>query len=168
MARTIVIIIEILLSFLLQTTVFRWFELAGTLPNFLLILTVSHGFLGGRKRGLMVGIGCGLLIDLMYGDIIGISAIILMTIGYFNGYFRKIFTKTDKVIPIILIGFSQFVYFLLYYIVNFLLRGKLNVFYYFITIGLPEIVYTTIVAILFYRIIYFIDIKINDLRKKEA
>ena len=168
MLRIIVIIIEIILSFLIQTTVFPWFELAGTVPNLLLILTVSYGFLGGRKLGIFVGISRGLLVYFIYGDIIGISAIIFIVIGYINGYSGKIFNRDDKIIPIVLIGFSQFVYFILYYIFNFLLRGKLNIAYYFITIGLPEIVYTTLFAILIYRLIYVIDEKINGILKKEA
>lgn len=168
MSHAIIIFIEIIISFLLQTTVFQWFELADTVPNLLLILTVSQGFLRGRKVGLLTGIICGLLIDLMYGDIVGVSAIIYMTIGYINGYSGKIFNKADKIVPVVLVGFSQFAYFILYYTFNFLLRGKLNIFYYFITIGLPEIVYTTLVAIFIYRLIYFIDVKIDGILKKEA
>lgn len=168
MLKLIIIILEILISFLLQTTVFQWFKLAGTVPNLLLILTVSGGFLGGRKRGLFVGIACGLLMDLMYSDILGVSAIIYMTIGYFTGHLGKIFNRDDKVVPIVLIGFNGLAYFILYYTLNFLLRGKLNIVYYFITIGLPNIVYTTLIAIILYRLILFIDIKIDDISKKEA
>jgi rod shape-determining protein MreD len=165
---TLVIFIEIIISFLLQTTVFRWFKLAGTVPNILLILTAAYGFLKGRKVGLSVGIACGLLIDFMYGDLLGISAIIYMVIGYANGYIGKIFNREDKIVPIVLIGFSQFAYFILYYTFNFLLRGKVNIFFYFMTIGLPEIVYTTLIAIIFYRLISFIDVKVNSILKKEA
>ena len=96
MLQIIVIFIEIIISFLLQTTVFRWFELAGTVPNILLILTVSYGFLKGRKAGLFVGIACGLLIDFIYGDLLGISAIIFMTIGYGNGYIGNHFSKFNS------------------------------------------------------------------------
>lgn len=166
--RIIVIAIEILICFLLQTTVFQWFVLAGTVPNLLLIITVTYGFLRGKKVGIGVGIICGLLVDFMYGDIIGVYAIFYMLIGYGNGFCGKIFNKSDKVVPIVLVGFSQFVYFILYYTFNFLLRGKLNIFFYFTTIGLPEIVYTTIASIFVYRIFYNIDNKIDDLYKKEA
>ncbi len=168
MLNTIIIILEILISFLLQTTVFQWFELAGTVPNILLILTVSLGFLSGKNTGIFVGLLSGLLIDLMYGDIIGISAIIYISIGYVNGYLGLVLNRADKIVPIILISISQFAYFILYYIFNFLLRGKINIYYYFINIGLPEIVYTTIVAIFLYRIIYNINIKKESLARKES
>ncbi|NLJ90021.1 MAG: rod shape-determining protein MreD [Clostridiales bacterium] len=168
MLRIVVIFIEIIISFLLQTTVFRWFKLAGTVPNMLLILTVAYGFLKGRKAGLFVGIASGLLVDFMYGDLIGITAIIYMVIGYANGYVGKIFNREDKIVPIVLTGFSQFAYFILYYTFNFLLRGRVNIFFYFMTIGLPEIVYTTLIAIIYYRIISFLDVKIDGILKKEA
>lgn len=168
MLRILVIIIEILLSFLLQTTVFQWFKLANTVPNILLILTVAHGFLGGKNRGLGVGIACGLLIDLMYGDIVGVSAIIYMIIGYMNGYLGNVFSRVAKIVPIALVALSQFIFFILYYVFNFLLRGKLNIFHYFISIGLPEIVYTTIVAIFLYRLIFYIEEKIDQPLKEEA
>ena len=164
----VVLFIEIIISFLLQTTVFQWFKLAGTVPNILLILTVSYGFLKGRKAGLFVGIACGLLIDFMYGDLLGISAIIYMVIGYANGYIGKIFNKEDRIVPIVLTGFSQFAYFILYYTFNFLLRGKVNIFFYFINIGLAEIVYTTLAAIVFYRLISYVHKKIDGILKKEA
>ena len=164
----IVIAIEILICFLLQTTIFKQFALAGIVPNLLLIITVTYGFLRGRKVGIAVGITCGLLVDFMYADLIGIYAVIFMLIGYANGLFGKIFNRSDRVVPIVLIGFSQFGYFILYYIINFLLRGKLNIFFYFTTIALPEIVYTTIISILVYRIFYNIDNKIDGLYKKEA
>lgn len=164
----VVIAIEILICFLLQTTVFQRLALAGTVPNLLLIITVTYGFLRGRKVGIVVGITCGLLVDFMYGDIIGIYAIIYMLIGYVNGFSGRIFNRLDKIVPIVLVGFSQFAYFILYYTVNFLLNGKLNIFFYFTIIGLPEIVYTTIVSIFVYRIFYNIDNKIDGLYKKEA
>lgn len=164
----IVIAIEILICFLLQTTVFQWFALAETVPNLLLIITVTYGFLRGKKVGIAVGIICGLLVDCMYSDIIGVYAIMYMLIGYVNGFCGKIFNRSDRVVPIVLIGFSQLAYFILYYTVNFLLHGKVNIFFYFTTIGLPEIVYTTIVSIFVYRIFYNIDNRIDGLYKKEA
>lgn len=168
MIRGIVILIEIIICFLLETTIFQWFALAGIVPNFLLILTVSYGFMRGKIPGFVVGIICGLMIDFMYGDFIGLYGIIYMTIGFINGYFHKIFNSDDKIIPVVLIGFSQTAYFFLVYIFTFLLRGRLNVIFYFITIGIPEIVYTTLISIFFYRILYKLDVYLDGFLKKEA
>ena len=137
-------------------------------PQFFTNYNCNIWFLRGRKVGIVVGIICGLLVDSMYANIIGVYAIMFMLIGYANGSFGKIFNRSDRVVPIVLIGFSQLAYFVLYYVTNFLLRGKLNIFFYFTTIALPEIVYTTIISIIVYRIFYNIDNKIDALYKKEA
>ena len=68
----------------------------------------------GRKVGIAVGIICGLLVDSMYANIIGVYAIMFMLIGYANGSFGKIFNRSDRVVPIVLIGFSQLL--ILFYI----------------------------------------------------
>lgn len=168
MIRIIVIILEMLICFLLQTTVFRWFALAGIVPNLLLILTVSYGFMKGKIEGLIVGLACGFIIDLAYGNVLGLYAAIFMTIGFFIGHLTKVLNTNDNFIPILLVSISQLSYFLLSYIFTFLLRGRLNIIFYFITIGLPEIVYTTLVSIFAYRIINKIDVYLDGRFKKEA
>lgn len=152
MKRFIVVTLEILICFLLQTTLFQWFRLAGVTPNLLLILTVSIGFMRGRKEGLFIGFICGLLIDVYYGDIIGICTLIYLIIGYLSGYANKIFVEEDFSIPLLLIGAGELIYFFLYYVLEFLLRGRLNIVYYFIHIGLPRIIYTVVVSIFVYRL----------------
>ncbi len=167
MKRIIVLAIELILCFLLQTTVFQWFSLAHTVPNLLLILTVSSGFMKGRKEGLAVGFFSGLLIDFCFGDIIGLFALIYMVIGYLNGYAHKVFVKEDFTIPILLISVSELLYFFLHYIFNFLLRGKLNLGYYFIRIGMPEVVYTVLISILMYKLLNFINLKLDKKVEEE-
>ncbi len=168
MKRFLIVTLEIIILYLLQTTVFQWFLLAGVTPNLLLILTVSIGFMRGRKEGLIVGFICGLLIDLTYGDVVGVCALIYLLIGYLNGYANKIFVKDDFTIPFILIGLSEFMYFFLYYTLEFLLRGKLNIIYYFIHIGLPKMVYTVVVALLLYRLLNMINIELLSKKDEEA
>lgn len=164
MKRFIVVTLEILICFLLQTTVFHWFRLAGVTPNLLLILTVSIGFMRGRKEGLFIGFICGLLIDVYYGDLIGICALIYLIIGYLSGYANKIFAKEEFSIPLLLIGLGELIYFFLYYVLEFLLRGRLNIIYYFIHIGLPRIIYTVVVSIFLYRLLN----KLNSLLEHRA
>jgi rod shape-determining protein MreD len=157
--RFFVVTLEILICFLLQTTVFQWFRLAGVTPNLLLILTVSIGFMRGRKEGLFIGFICGLLIDVYYGNLIGICALIYLVIGYLSGYANKIFAREDLSIPLLLIGVGEFIYFFLYYVLEFLLRGRLNIIYYFIHIGFPRIIYTVVVSTFMYKLLN----KINSL-----
>ncbi len=80
----------ILLCFILQTSVFRWFDFAGIVPNLLILLTASYGFMDGEKTGLLIGFFCGLLCDIFFADYIGLFALIYMYIGFVCGFFHKI------------------------------------------------------------------------------
>ncbi|MGB8455052.1 MAG: rod shape-determining protein MreD [Anaerocolumna sp.] len=168
MKRFIVVVIEIIICFLLQTTVFQWLALAHVTPNLLLILTVAVGLMRGRTEGLAVGFVCGLLIDFCYGDIVGLYALIYMIIGYLAGFSHRIFVKDDLTIPILLVGISQFIYFFLFYVFEFLLKGKLNILFYLVRIGLPEIVYTVMVSIVLYKLLNIINTQIDRKEEEEV
>ena len=91
MRRKLILAVLILLAFVLQGTVFQTLSIASIVPNLLLILTVSFGFMRGKKEGLFVGFFAGLLLDIMFGTVIGFYALIYMYIGYLNGFFKRIF-----------------------------------------------------------------------------
>lgn len=168
MKRFIILTIEIIICFLLQTTVFQWFSLANVVPNLLLVVTVSSAFMHGQKEGLLVGFFSGLLVDFCFGNVIGMYAFIYMFVGYINGYSNKIFDMDDMTVPIILIGVSEFIYFFLYYILEFLLRGKLNIFFYFTRIGLPEIIYTVFISIFLYKLLLYINEHMIHIEEEEV
>ena len=47
--------VMVIVLFLLETTVFHYFEIASVKPNLLLILTASFGFMEGKREGMYVG-----------------------------------------------------------------------------------------------------------------
>ena len=47
MKRNIIMVLTILISFVLQTTVFQFFNFGGIAPNLLIIVTASYGFYAG-------------------------------------------------------------------------------------------------------------------------
>ena len=53
MRRKITLAFLILAAFLLQTTVFQYFQIASVTPNLLLILTSAFGLMRGKKEGLI-------------------------------------------------------------------------------------------------------------------
>ena len=69
--KRILPVVMILAAFLLQTTVFQSIKLAGAVPNLLLVLTITYGYLRGRTSGLVIGFLSGLLLDCLYGSVIG-------------------------------------------------------------------------------------------------
>lgn len=156
MLNTLASIFFLITSFLLQSTLFSTFSVGGIVPNLLIIVVASIGFLVGRKHGLLVGFAAGLMMDVFFGSVLGIYALFYMYVGYLNGLFKKILFPNDFKLPIMLIIGSNFLYGHCCYIVFFLLRGDFHYFYYLRKIIIAETVYTTLMACLLYPIIQFV------------
>jgi len=168
MLRKVIIAILIFISFLLESAVFNHFALADIVPKFTIILTSAFGFMRGDKEGMVIGFLCGLLSDIFFGGVLGFYALILTYIGYINGKFSRIFYPEDIKLPIALIIVSDLSYGVLCYILLFLLRGRFYFPYYFISIILPEALYTIVVTVFVYPIILKINQMLEAREKRRA
>ncbi len=147
----------IIIAYLFQTTLFKVISIAGIVPNILMIITSSFGLMRGKNEGMFTGFCAGLIADIFFMDIIGFYALVFMSIGYLNGLFRRIFYPEDIKLPMILIGLSEMLYCFICYIFLFLLRGRMNLGYFFVHIMLPDVVYTVLVTLLLYKGILFLN-----------
>jgi len=161
--RKVCVAVLIIICFLLQSTVFKGLAFAGIVPNLLVILTASFGFMRGENEGLIIGFFSGLLCDIFYGDVLGFYALILMYIGYLNGKFNRIFYPEDIKLPLGLIIVSDISYSMTCYILLFLLQGKFNFSFYFINVILPEAVYTILVTCILYPVILKLNERLESL-----
>ena len=157
MKRVIIIVFTVLAGFLLQTTALQFIALAGVVPNLLIIITAADGYMNGRSKAMFTGVLCGLLMDLMYGEIIGLYTLFFLVIAYLNGLVHKFYFKDDFTIPIILVGISDFLFNLFYYITEFLLRNRLNFGVYLKKIIIPEMIYTILVSIVIYKVLHSVN-----------
>lgn len=154
MIRKITMTLLILITFILQSTVFQSLSIASIAPNLLLILTVSFGFMRGKKEGIFVGFFCGILIDIFYGNLLGFYALLYMYIGYLNGFLFKVYYDEDVKVPMILTAISDLAYGFVVYGLQFMLRGRLHVMNYVWHIMLPEMIYTVLITVIVYRPLY--------------
>ncbi len=168
MLRKTVTALLILFCFLLQTTVFRSLNFGGIIPNLMIILTSSFGFMRGEREGLLIGFFCGLLCDVFYGDILGFYAMVLMYVGFVNGKFSGIFYPQDIKLPMALILLSDLTYGVTCYVLLFLLRGRLDFTYYLLNIIVPEAIYTIIVTLLLYPLVLGINGILEAREKRRA
>ncbi|WMC92762.1 rod shape-determining protein MreD [Kineothrix sp. MB12-C1] len=168
MKRVVVVTFLIFICFLLQCTVFQALAFGGIVPNLLIVLTASFGFMRGERSGLLIGFLSGLFIDIFFGDVIGFYALLYMYIGYTNGKFNRIFYPEDIKLPIVLIIGSDLFYGLVCYLLLFLMRARFNIVHYFRHIILPEIVYTIVITIFLYPIILWINRKLENSEKRGA
>lgn len=158
----------VLLCFLMQTTVFHHIALAGEVPNLILIVVVAVAYMRGRMEGMYVGFASGMLIDLIYGDIVGMNAILFVVIGYVVGFCNEIYYRDEISVPLIIIAICDFMFNFAYYVFNFLLRGRLDVLYYIWRTILPEVVYTVLVAVVLYRLLHSLNYYLEQKEYKEV
>ena len=68
--RPLVTVLIVIICFLLESTVFQSLSFASITPNLLIVVTASFGFMRGKKEGMLVGFLSGLIIDVLFGDLI--------------------------------------------------------------------------------------------------
>lgn len=168
MKKVIIVILSVITLFVLQGTLFRALDFGNTVPNLLIIITVSVSLMRGDKAGLLTGFFAGLLLDIFTGPTIGIYALIYMYIGYANGGLSKIFFPEDIKLPLIMVVLSDFIYGVCVYTLLFLLRGKTDFSFYFKNVIIPEIIYTIIITLMLYPIILFVNKKLREEEIRKA
>ena len=161
MHRMIFYITMLVGGFFLQTGIFTELSLGGIVPNLLLICTVSIGMIRGKKEGCIIGFIFGIMMDALYAMYFGVYALLLAVLGYISGYVQQIFYEEDMTLPIVVIGLSDFLYNIAIYLFGFFSRGRTNFIFYLGHIILPEIIYTLILAVFIYRLITYINKKIE-------
>lgn len=150
MVRLIVTLLEMLFCFLLQTSLFSFLRISGVVPNCLLILVITVAYTRGQIPAILTGFFAGLLLDLCFSETVGFCAIIYMIIAFLAGYAHKIYFERDYFVPGALVLAGELIYSFLYYVLFFLLRGKLELHTYFIYTILPRILYTILVSLALY------------------
>ena len=168
MLRKVIVTFFILFCFILQCSVFGNIAFAGIIPNLLIILTSSFGFMRGEKEGLLIGFFCGLLNDVFFGNFLGFYALLLMYIGYLNGKFSRIFYPEDIKLPMALIITSDLSYEIICYILMFMLRGKFQFSYYFTHVIFPEALYTIVITLFLYPLILTVNGSLEAYEKRRA
>lgn len=168
MKRKIITVCIIIACFILECTVFQKISFASITPNLMIIVTSSFGFMRGKREGMMVGFLSGLLIDIMFSDLIGFYTLIYTVLGYANGFFRKIFYDDDVKLPLILIATSDFLYGNIVCIFMFIMRSRFNYFYYLKSIIFPELIYTILVTLVLYQLILQINKKLESEEQRSA
>ena len=156
MIRIAVIFLELILCFIMQSTVMPAISLAGVVPDLLLIVIITVAYTRGRIAGMFTGFAAGLLTDVCFHEIVGVCALLYLCIGYVAGYSQKIYDERDYVFPMLMTAVGEFLYSFAYYVIYFLLRSKTEFGYYFVHIILPRMVYTILAAVLLYPLFHWI------------
>ena len=143
----------ILIFFLVQNNIFAASSLIATVPNLLLILVFSFGFIRGSLEGMLIGFFCGLLNDVFFGDIIGFSALMYSVLGYVMGLLGNLYYTDFVNMPLILCLFSMLAYHIGTYLFAFLIPGHRGFGAYLTSVAIPELLYTGLMTLLLYPLL---------------
>lgn len=158
----------ILAAFLIQTSVFPLMTMFSSVPNLLLILTFSLGFIYGSMTGMLCGFFAGLLLDLFYTGPFGFYCLIYMALGYTNGIFSRYYYDDFISLPLIMCAANELIYNLYIFLFRFLFRGKTDIIFYFTDIILPELLFSLLITLLIYRIFLKVGKKLDSMEQRRG
>lgn len=150
--RTLLNIVLILFAFLLQTAFFPMISSVSTVPNLLLILTFSFGFIYGSTHGILSGLLSGFLLDMFYSVPCGFFMLIFIYIGFINGLFTNYYYDDYLTLPVLLCTVSELIYNAALLILRFFTVGGVDIVYSLIHIFVPEAVFSLLLTLLMYKL----------------
>jgi rod shape-determining protein MreD len=89
----------VLLTVLLQVSFFSYLVVLGATPNVVPVVVVSLGLLGGALVGAVCGFTAGLLLDSVLLQTLGVSSLVLLSVGYLAGRYREGVEITSSLVP---------------------------------------------------------------------
>ena len=163
---SIIFLVVFILIYFLQVGVFSNLPIAGVMPNLFIILILYIGLFANSINAITFGIIIGLFLDLLYGNAIGISAVMFCVIGYLGAYFDKNFSKENKVTILLMSIGATIIYEFGFYSLSVLILGYDFEWLKFMRIIIFEVVYNSLITILLYPLIQNTGYKVDRIFKK--
>ena len=158
----IAIIILFIFIYLLQANFFTWFNIAGVMPNLFVILMLYIGLFMRRTSAIIYGIIYGILIDIFIGRRLGITSIMLTTVGIIANLFDKNFSKDNRITIMAMSGVCTIIYEVGMYFINYLILNINIEPLAFINILTIEVIYNVILTIIIYPLIQITGYDIEE------
>lgn len=98
------IAVIILAAVVLQVSFLSYLSILGATPYLLPVVIVALGLLGGSMVGAVCGFAAGLLVDSVLLQPLGVSSLVLLSIGYLAGRYREGFEISSSLSPPLLTG----------------------------------------------------------------
>jgi rod shape-determining protein MreD len=94
----------VVLAVILQVAFFSYLQILGATPYVVPVVIVALGLLGGGVVGAVCGFAAGFLIDSLLLQTLGVSSLVLLSIGYLAGRYREGFEWRGASVPALLTG----------------------------------------------------------------
>lgn len=156
------LIFTFIIIYLLQTTLFSEFTIAGIMPNIFVILMLYIGLYMGRANGIIYGIIFGIFIDLWIGKTLGLTSIALALVGLISGILDKTFSKDSRLIVLLMGIVCTIIYEVVLYFMQYLVLGINVEILAFIKTLLIEVIYNVIIIIILYPLMKLTGYEIEN------
>jgi rod shape-determining protein MreD len=94
----------VIVAVILQTSFFSFLTLFGTTPYLIPAVIACIGLLGGAVVGAVSGFAAGFLLDSILLQTLGVSSLVLLSVGYLAGRYREGFEFKGLGVPALLSG----------------------------------------------------------------
>lgn len=147
------IALVLILAAVLQLAFFSQISLLGSTPDLLPVIAVALGLLGGGVIGAVCGFALGILTDSLLLQTLGVSSIVLLTVGYLAGRWRESFDITSSLLPPLLTGALALVGALMFAVIQLMLGVEAPVSLLFLREVVVKGVLAALLAIPFYPLV---------------
>ncbi len=151
--KIILTVILIALLTVLQTTVLRGIEVLGVIPNLLFITVVCYSLLHADYSALVMGVACGLLLDITGGRIVGMNALLCTLVAYFCICISGSLFNNNIPVAMLFVLLLTVPYELITYIFYFVIWGQGSFWYALLLKILPAAVYNALAAAVLYPLV---------------
>lgn len=136
------------------------------MPNLFVILILYIGLFTNRTLGLTYGVILGIFLDLFIGKKIGITAIMLGSIGIIGAIFDKNFSKDSRITMMVMVMVCTIIYEIGMYLLNYIIFSINIEIISFIKILAVEVLFNIILTIILYPLLqktgYYIESKYKE------
>ena len=135
-------------SFLLQCTVLNTVAVFGITPNILLVLTIVYSFFFQKMDWIVFSILFGLIQDMFFGQVVGISPLIYFAVGMLLKMVRSVVFRDNKLLLILVTAAATLFYTAVYWALNsMMLQADMSLIYWLKSVPV-SIVWNYIVLLL--------------------
>ncbi len=151
----------IVVSFIIQTSFFNFFNILGTVPNLSLIIVVIFALMTDGIIGGIIGAITGLMYDTMIYDVFGVYTLIYFFIGSIIGTYSDDMLRENYAAYTTVTALSTAVMHFLLYIILFFLKYRVGNAVNIFSSILVEIVFNVVLAIFTLKLIILLFDKLN-------
>jgi rod shape-determining protein MreD len=143
---------------IIQSTVLDYIKIYEIKPNLLIVFIICVALLRGNIEGSVIGFFIGLSQDIISGKVLGFYTMLGLYLGLIIGSVNKRLYRENLLVIIFFTFVSSICYELVAYFLSTFMNGRIDFYYPFKSIILPEALYNSGISIF----VYILIIKLND------